>query len=239
VGFAQLVFDATDTAGFLERWGSAVESAPRDLTSFVMIGGPRRGQPTVAQTMTVVDSSDPDTILSRLQPLADAAPLLDQSVQLMPYAAVMANAPATAEEVEHNASGEPLVRSGLVEHLTPELSSALSGLLQSGASYLLSIRAVGGAISDIDEDATAYAHRSANFSVSAFGSHPERFTTAWDEMAEHFTGLYLSFDTDLRPERLEDAFPPKTLARLRALKRTWDPDNVFRDNFNITPSVVE
>jgi alkanesulfonate monooxygenase SsuD/methylene tetrahydromethanopterin reductase-like flavin-dependent oxidoreductase (luciferase family) len=240
VGWAQLVFDATDTAEFLERWGAAVESAPRDLTSFVMIGGPRRGQPSVAQTMTVVDTSDPDTILSRLQPLADVAPLLDQSVQLMPYAAVMANAPATADEVEHNATGEPRVRSGLVEHLTPALSAALAQLLQSGDSYLLSIRAVGGAIADVDEDATAYAHRSANFSVSAFGSHPERFTTAWDRLAEHFTGLYLSFDTDLRAERVADAFPPKTLARLRELKRKWDPENVFRDNFNITvPEPVE
>jgi FAD/FMN-containing dehydrogenase len=236
VGWAQLVFDATDTAGFLERWGAAVESAPRDLTSFVMLGGPRRGQPTVAQTMTVVDSSDPDTILSRLQPLADVAPLLDQSVQLMPYASVMANAPTTAEEVEHNATSEPRVRSGLVEHLTPELSAALSSLVRSGDSYLLSIRAVGGAISDVAEDATAYAHRSANFSVSAFGSHPDRFTEAWDALAEHFSGLYLSFDTDLRPERVKDAFPPKTLARLRELKREWDPDNVFRDNFNVTPA---
>jgi FAD/FMN-containing dehydrogenase len=45
VGFAQLVFDATDTARFLARWGAAVEAAPRDLTSFLIIGRPRPGQP--------------------------------------------------------------------------------------------------------------------------------------------------------------------------------------------------
>jgi FAD/FMN-containing dehydrogenase len=39
----------------------------------------------------------------------------------------------------------------------------------------------------------------------------------------------------VRPERLGDAFPPRTLARLRELKRRYDPTNVFRDNFNITP----
>jgi FAD/FMN-containing dehydrogenase len=52
----------------------------------------------------------------------------------------------------------------------------------------------------------------------------------------HLDGLYLSFESDLRPERLTDAFPPATLDRLRKLKAKYDPDNVFRDNFNITPA---
>ena len=49
-------------------------------------------------------------------------------------------------------------------------------------------------------------------------------------------GLYLSFDTDPRPERLDDAFPGETLTRLRRLKALYDPDNVFDQNFPITPA---
>ena len=231
VGFAQLAFDATDTAGFLESWGAAVEQSPRDLTSFLMMGAPRAGQPAVAQLMTVVDSDDPDTILDRLQPLANLAPLLQQSVQLLPYAAVMAN----ATDGPHHGEGEPQSRSGLIEHLTPEFAAAAAELLASGDVHFFSIRSVGGAVTDTDPDATAYAHRSANFSVVALGSNAERLDRVWTGLYGHFTGLYLSFDTDQRPERLTDAFPPATLARLRVLKTRLDPQNTFRDNFNVTP----
>ena len=83
-------------------------------------------------------------------------------------------------------------------------------------------------------EATAYANRSANFSVVAFGSS-KRLDAAWDELASHYSGLYLSFETDQRPERISEAWPAATLVRLRDLKKRYDPDNVFRDNFNIDP----
>jgi hypothetical protein len=49
-----------------------------------------------------------------------------------------------------------------------------------------------------------------------------------------FSGSYLSFETDARPERLLEVWPEATLARLREIKGEWDPENVFRDNFNVT-----
>jgi Berberine and berberine like len=48
--------------------------------------------------------------------------------------------------------------------------------------------------------------------------------------------LYLSFDTDQRPERLNEAFPGQTLTRLRQLKARYDPSNVFNQNFPIPPA---
>jgi hypothetical protein len=84
--------------------------------------------------------------------------------------------------------------------------------------------------------ATAYAHRHQNFAISAVGTSLDLLNRAWDaQVGPHLDGLYLSFDTDRRPERLLDAFPEKTLDRVRALKAQYDPDNVFNQNFAIPP----
>jgi hypothetical protein len=136
---------------------------------------------------------------------------------------------------DHDGQGEPLARSGLLEHFTPEFAAVAASMIRRGLSYFFSVRAVGGAVADVAADATAYVNRSANFSIAAFGSDPERFDSAWDELRPFFSGLYLSFETDTRPERLAEAFPGGALERLRELKRRYDPDNVFRDNFNIAP----
>ncbi|CAM3779438.1 LLM class flavin-dependent oxidoreductase [Occultella aeris] len=231
VGFAQLAFDAGNVAEFLENWGALQEAAPRDLTSFLIIGRPRGGQ-VVATVMAAVDSDAPETVISRLQPFATLGPLLQQAVQILPYPAIV----ATPDGGQHG-QGEPATRSALVDHITPELAAAASKLIHSGVSYFFQIRSVGGAISDVPPDATAYAHRSANFSVVAFGAGRTRLDAVWDtQIQPHAKGLYLSFETDPRPERITDAFPPATLARLRELKGRLDPENVFRDNFSVAPA---
>ncbi|AGZ38990.1 LLM class flavin-dependent oxidoreductase [Actinoplanes friuliensis] len=229
VGWGQFVVGADDPADLLVRWGAAVEAAPRDLTANLIMGRPRPGQPGYAQIMAMVDSSDPQTIIDQLTPVASVGPLYQQNVVLTPYAGVMAN----VAEGYHQGQGEPVARSGLIEHLTPEFAAAAAELIASGAIHWFQIRAVGGAVADVPEDATAYAHRSANFSIVVMGSSRRRVDPLWDALAAHFDGLYLSFETDLRPERVADAFPPRTLERLRELKHRYDPQNLFRDNFNI------
>jgi alkanesulfonate monooxygenase SsuD/methylene tetrahydromethanopterin reductase-like flavin-dependent oxidoreductase (luciferase family) len=231
VGFAQLVVAADDPADLLVRWGAAIEAAPREVSGQLFMGPPRAGRPAFAQLMGVVDAEDPETIIDLLQPIAAVAPLYQQNVTLLPYAAVMAN----ADGGYHQGQGDPVSRSGLIEHLTAEFGRAAARLLASGAIHWFQIRTVGGAVADVPEEATAYAHRSANFSVTVMGSSPRRVDAAWRDLYQHFDGLYLSFETDQSPARLDDAFPPATLARLRALKRRYDPGNLFRDNFNIEP----
>src|SRR5699024_6508320 len=120
----------------------------------------------IAQTMNVVDSSEPSEILDRLQPLAQVAPLVGQQVVIMDYDALVAAGPRTG----HQGAGEPAARSGLLTHVSSAFARDAERLLRSGATYFFQIRALGGATADVDPEGTAFAHRDARFSVLAMGS---------------------------------------------------------------------
>ncbi|WP_460699248.1 FAD-binding oxidoreductase [Nocardia thraciensis] len=232
VAFAQLAQDASDLERYLVEWGRVVENSPRDLTSFVIVPPPRAGRPALALSRTMVDAADRETVLARLEPLAAISPLYAQDVVISSYAGVMDNASDDAP-VSH---GEPVSRSGLLRHITPQFAAAAGRVLRSGAIGWFQLRSVGGAVADIPTDATAYAHRDANFSLVVMGGIDEVVDEAWDRLRPFLDGLYISFESSLRPGRLAEAWPPRTLSRLRELKTVYDPEGVFGDNFALTPA---
>jgi hypothetical protein len=77
-----------------------------------------------------------------LTPLLDAGRLLDQHANRIPYHAVV----APQGGLHTGSSCPPAVRSGLVDHVTPELATALVELLPSAP--FVQLRAVGGAVND-------------------------------------------------------------------------------------------
>lgn len=226
VGWAQLTFPAPDPAAYLEAFGQVMAGTPRETTPFLILG---QG---VAQLMAMVASPDPDVIVSQLQPFAEIAPLVQQQVVVAPYAAVMNMFPETS----HNGRGEPVSRSAFTRELTSGFAAASADLIRSGASHWYQIRSVGGAVADVAPDATAYAHRDANFALAVMGANAQRLDRWFDPIRRESHGLYLSFESDRDPARITDAFPPPTLERLRRLKAQLDPHNLFRDNFNFTPA---
>jgi hypothetical protein len=228
VVFSDMVFDGSDIAPLLERWGQIVEAAPRELTSFLYAGARR------ARLFNVYASDDTEAAVDALTPLLEVGPLLDQQASLLPYAAIV----PPYDNQHYGGQTRPLISNGFAEHLTPGLGEKLAAGLQTQVAPWLSIRSVGGAVNDFDPGATAYAHRHQNFNITSvgLGTSKVNFHRHWDELRPHLDGLYLSFETDRRPERLRDAFPTGTLTRLRGLKARYDPDNVFNQNFPIPPA---
>lgn len=233
VGHAELYLVTTDIEQALADYGRLAAEAPRDTTVFLVTGRARQGQWTI-HLLAVVDNPDPDVIVERLTPFAQIGVLVQQQVVVTPYAGVMGSAADIGPE-GHQGVGEPVSRSAFLPKLTPEFAKDAARLLRSGQVYFFELRAMGGAITDIPAEAMAFPHRTSAFQLTAMGSDHQALNRVWDPLRHHFDGLYLSFETDVRPERLHDAFPPAVLERLREIKRRYDPGNLFRDNFNINP----
>ena len=90
------------------------------------------------------------------------------------------------------------------------------------------------------DDATAYSHRSANFSVVALGAGSARLDAAWRGVAEHAEGMYLSFDSSRAARAdLRGVSPRRPSLACAAIKAQVDPAGVFRDNFAIDPAVAD
>ena len=230
---ATIVYDATDTAAFVQAWAELVESSPRELTSFLSLVPARGTTPAVGYTIVVWADDDTDAAVVALERFLDLAPVLQQQAQLVPYAATVA-----AHHGEHTGGSAPATRGGLVEHVTPGLADLLGDLLASGDADMVQLRAVGGAVNDVDPAATAYAHRTQNFSLlaAARGSRRAQIDAWWERLAPHLHGVYLSFETNQSPDRVAEAFPPTTLARIGRLKALYDPDHVFAGNFGVAPT---
>lgn len=237
VGSAELAMLVPDFEQALRAYGELASTAPRDTTVFLVTGQPRQGQ-SVVRLYAMVDSGDPDTIVERLTPFTELGPLIQQQAVVTRYRNVMGKASDVGPEGQHG-FGEPVSRSGFLPALTPEFARDAAALLDSGLVFFFELRPMGGAIGDVSSDEMAFSHRTPAFQVTAMGADRAALDDSWAAMAHHFDGLYLSFETDLRPERLLDAFPRHVLARLRELKRRYDPGNLFRDNFNIAPNPAD
>jgi FAD/FMN-containing dehydrogenase len=103
---------------------------------------------------------------------------------------------------------------------------------------------MGGAVARIGEDETPFSGRSAGFtfningnSYTAEGFDAERdwARTYWSALAPYQSSMYVNFMMDEGEERVRQAYGPAKFDRLKALKRRYDPDNVFRLNQNIPP----
>ena len=228
---ATVLYEAGDTARFLQDWGAAVEQAPREVSAFLyLFGGEPAGRAT-AQATIVFAGDDTDAATHALGPFLRFAPVAGHRAELTPYAAVV-----TPTDAPHSGQQQARAHTGLADHLDGALAERLGRLVRDGFGGMLQVRSVGGAVNDVPPEATAYAHRHQNFSVTAVARHdPGGFDAGWDRVRESTDGVYLSFESDHAPERVLEAFPPATLERLRSIKRAWDPDGIFDQNFDVTP----
>lgn len=112
--------------------------------------------------------------------------------------------------------------------------------------YAVQVAYIGGAVARVPADATAFAHRDAAYLLwlpltwapdDDATRHRQWMFDALSAMQLFSTGgAYVNALSDEGAAGVQRAYPPQTLARLQALKRQYDPDNLFRSNQNILPA---
>jgi hypothetical protein len=103
---------------------------------------------------------------------------------------------------------------------------------------------MGGAVARVADDATAFSGRSAGFTFNINGNTPTADGFAeqrqwardyWTALAPFHTGVYVNFLMEEGGGRVRQAYGEAKYRRLAALKREYDPANLFRLNQNVPP----
>jgi hypothetical protein len=141
------------------------------------------------------------------------------------------------------------IRSCDVAQLTDEvIDITIDHALRINSPFsALTLWQLGGALSRVGEEETAFGGRSAGhtFNIAGIteteaGFEEERqwARNFWSALEPYHTSVYVNFLMEEGEERIRRAYGAKKYDRLKSLKRRYDPDNLFRLNQNIRPDVT-
>ena len=242
-GMLLLPASVETVAGFV----AAAAAAPEELTAIanVMPAPPLPFIPAQAHGRLVVMAlicfaGDPEAGQGALAPFRALANPLADLVRPIGYPELY---PPEEEGFHPTAVGHTM----FLDRLDPQAATTILEHLQASDAPMRAaqLRVLGGAIARVPDEATAYAHRRRPIMVNlaAFYHGPddraghqrwvEQFATALSPVDD---GAYVNFLGDDGPVRIRQAYPGPTWERLVAVKRRWDPTNLFRHNHNIPPS---
>jgi len=201
-------FPIERAASTLERYRAWTAAAPDALSTAVLLTRTEDGQPALA--LRALYAGDPDAGRRVLGPLFEAAgtPFFDGLRAVRFADAAMGG-----------------TRPHQVELLDALPDAAIDALVAAAATgTTVEVRQWGGAIAAPEPGAGPVGARGTALSVVADGHVPG--------LAEHATGgTFLNFLSDTR--RTADAFTATDLRRLRAVKRSYDPGNLFRAQHSV------
>jgi FAD/FMN-containing dehydrogenase len=231
---ADLTFPLDRAAAAMRGWRDLAEAAPRDATLTAGVSGD-----TV--TLGFVWVGDPGHGRALLPALRSIGRPAGEVVTELSYLALQTR--------DDNVEGH-CFRRYWKGHYLPELSDgAIAALLdrdpQDPTLPGVSLQAYGGAIADVDDDATAFSHRGTRFEYVAAakwtdpGEDDLRMGAARRAAAKlngFASGAYVNALSDEGASGVRRAYSEAKRACLTAVKDVYDPDNVFHLNHNIAPS---
>jgi FAD/FMN-containing dehydrogenase len=240
VFYGKIVFPATHATDVLQGWADYLRCAPDELTSVAILANPAAGGPTAPlEIHVVVDGDDPQLADEALDPIHRLGTVIADDVALVPYGDTLAESATPPPGIRF------VTRSAFVDKdSVPAVLRILAEAAVSTPTPAIAVRSVTGAVSRISEDAAAYAHRHAELMVVTLAAGPESAVAAaapaldalWRRLAPHVNGIYANFHSSATEADVAAIYPTETYRRLAAVKRQYDPDNLFTGNHNVLPA---
>jgi len=237
VFFGTIAFPAEEAAEVLLGWADYLRCAPEELSSTAELANPMAGGPGAPVEIHVAfDGDDPDLAAAAIHPIRRLGTVLRDDVALTPYVDTLVDGAIPPPGLEF------VARSAFVDkESVSDVLQTLARVATSQGSPFIGVRSLGGAVSRVSDDATAYAHRQAElvFMTLTAGPHPvveaaaPALATIWESLEPHVTGAYANFLTRATAEEVAAIYPAETRQRLAAVKRQYDPGNLFAGNHNI------
>jgi FAD/FMN-containing dehydrogenase len=234
-----IMYTVDDVPGLLGAWMDVHRKAPEELNSTLVLM-PGLGEPMPpagAMGLVCFAGADKDAADAAFEPLLSLGTVVMHDIAQKAYADVL-------EEAHPPPGFRNLASNTLVESVDVEVIDAISRFYDAGtASRIAFVRALGGAVNRVAGEATAFPHRNVEaLVVGAVFAEPDATDEElaerlrpFDELHALGVGSYAGFLGTDTPEDVRRLYPPDTLKRLQEVKRAYDPDNVFCNNFNIRP----
>jgi FAD/FMN-containing dehydrogenase len=235
----RITFPAAEVPGVLRGWAEHLRTAPEELTSIASFANPFAGGPGAPIEIHVVFDGDDAALAARaIDPIRALGTVIDDDVALVPYADTLVDGVTPPPGIQL------VTRSGFAdEPAVPEVLRILAEVGASPRPPFIAVRSVGGAVARIPADATAYAHRRAELMFATTVAGPAPVVDAarpaldgiWRRLAPHVSGAYANFLATATAQDVAAIYPAPTYQRLAAIKRRYDPANLFTGNHNIRP----
>jgi FAD/FMN-containing dehydrogenase len=232
----------------LAAYDQITSSAPRELTvaTVVRIALPAPFMPQpwhgkhVISMMVCYTGDAPEAALAPVHAIGN--PIVS-TIQTMPYIGLQSMLNAMEPKGLHRYWKTEFLPGLSPQFLTAFRDGALRVTSPLSQSVLFHL---GGALNERDEDDGAVGNRDARYIAGFSGTwfpgtpaepHVQWVRSAWEGIRDHSTGgNYVNFQLhDDDDKRLQAAYRTN-FARLQGVKSTYDPDNLFRVNRNISPA---
>jgi len=235
-----LVFPIERARELLDFYGDYSTSAPDDLYIDVIMSAPPGGKQGTF-VFSVCYSGPAEKAEALLAPLRKLGTPIADTIKTQEYVAIQRSSDRTDPRNEGL-----YMKEGFIRDFQASMVNALLDGFQphSDRGTVVFFQHAGGAIGRVAPDATAFVHRHVKhgmFSVVSWKldsdatPHIRYIKDYWAKLEPFTLGRYTNSIGD-EPQKLISDNYGISLPRLRALKKQYDPGNLFRLNANVEPN---